>query len=94
MDEYDQDIRQPVSAGSQMQALGNEQFTMACDWGENWGRIALTDKTSGAEILIVVPFAGNRDLPADAMEQQLCEQARPHLNKAVRSLISKSWPDE
>ena len=71
----------------------SSDFAIACDWGENWGRIALTNKGTGAEILLVVPFAGNRDLPADRMEQELCEQARPHLSKAVRTLIAKSWPE-
>ncbi len=78
---------------SASQGQGNEQFEMACDWGENWGRIALTDKASGAEILVVIPFSGNQDLPAATLEQQLCERARPHMNKAVRTLIAKSWPD-
>ncbi|MGE3246605.1 MAG: hypothetical protein AB7F96_08505 [Beijerinckiaceae bacterium] len=72
----------------------DDNFTAACDWGDNWGRIALTNKASGAEILIVVPFSGNRDLPAHVLEQQLYEQARPQLSKAVRSLISKAWPQD
>jgi hypothetical protein len=75
------------------QGAAGGQFAIACDWGENWGRIALTDATSGAEILVVVPFSGGRDLSAAELERQVCEQARPHLNKAVRTLIAKTWAE-
>ena len=84
--------RPPASASGATNA-GVDEFALACDWGENWGRIALINQTTGAELLIVVPFPGNTDMPPEKIEQKLCELARPHLNKAVRALIARSWQD-
>jgi len=71
-----------------------DAFTVACDWGENWGRIALTSKTTGAEILIVMPFACDPQASPEQIERRLYDQARPQMAKAVRALISKAWPQE
>lgn len=73
---------------------GGSEFVATCDWGENWGRIALTNKATGAEVLIVVPFRAPENAPRQIVEQQLYEQARPQLSKAVHVLIAKAWPQD
>lgn len=75
-------------------ASTDDQFTMACDWGDNWGRIALTSKSNGAEILIVIPFTCDPDLPPHEIERRIYDQARPQLSQAVRVLIDKGWPQD
>ena len=67
------------------------EFVSACDWGENWGRIALRNEVSGAEVLIVLPFRAEDGAAPEQIARQLYEQARRHLNKAVRTVIAKAW---
>lgn len=66
-------------------------FVASCDWGDNWARIALRNDVSGAEILVVIPFRAEEDAEPERISRQIYEQARPHLNKAVRTVSAKAW---
>lgn len=90
-DPYDIPTHRSIKASP---GAGEGQFAAECDWGDNWGRIALTNKVSGTEILIVFPFSPDPDLPKNEIERQIYEQARPQMNKAIHALISKAWPQE
>ena len=76
------------------QGSSDDQFVMACDWGDNWGRVAMTSNSNGAEILIVIPFTCEPGLPAHEIERRIYDQARPQLSYAVRALIGKAWPQD
>jgi hypothetical protein len=89
-DPFDIPVHRPPQAGG----AGSGRFEAVCDWGDNWGRIALKNNESGAEILIVIPFTPEPDEPDNVTERHLYEQARPQMNKAIHTLISKAWPQD